>query len=317
MTSPPSARPLVSFITAPTIAPIAFPLPARTCSAAVGVGRDRRLDDRPPARRVARSGPGPRARRSPPGRRPRRRARQHLLPPPWEICFAPTSADQLGQRLGGHFDSAGPPSSPASRSAAASSPVTQLATARGSASARAERPLEVGGRLRVGGEQRRRRRRPAPALLVAGDPRRRQLGQRLAGLAQHLLGRRQRHQVGLGEVAVVVRLLLGAQRRQRCRSRVEVERLLVDRPPRRRAGRAGARARPRPRARGSGSCSCSSARSSCPAPRCPPGRTETLASHPQAALLHVHVGDAELADRRRAAAAPTRAPGRRCAGRAR
>ena len=35
-----------------------------------------------------------------------------------------------------------------------------------------------------------------------------------------------------------------------------------------------------------------------PSSDAPAGRTETLASHAQAPLLHVHVGDAELLDRR-------------------
>jgi len=63
--------------------------------------------------------------------------------------------------------------------------------------------------------------------VAAGD---RELGQRLAGRGDHLLGRRQRHEVGLGEVAVVMRLLLRAQRGQRPVGGVEVQRLLLDLP---------------------------------------------------------------------------------------
>ena len=74
LTSPPSARPLVSFITAPTIAPIAFGLPALICSAALGLASIAAATIAS-ARRCRRSGRGPRARRSRPGRRPRRPAR--------------------------------------------------------------------------------------------------------------------------------------------------------------------------------------------------------------------------------------------------
>ena len=63
---------------------------------------------------------------------------------------------------------------------------------------------------------------------------RRALGRQLGGQlgargGEHLLGGQQRDQVGLGEVAVVVRLLLGAQRRERAGRGVEVQRLLDDR----------------------------------------------------------------------------------------
>src|SRR5690349_4450374 len=54
----------------------------------------------------------------------------------------------------------------------------------------------------------------------------RELGKRRAGLAKHLLGRGQRHEVGLREVAVVVRVLLGAKWGEGTGARVEVEGLL-------------------------------------------------------------------------------------------
>jgi len=57
---------------------------------------------------------------------------------------------------------------------------------------------------------------------------RRQLGHRRARLVEHRLGRRDRHEIGFGEVAVVVRLLLRAQRADRAGCRIEVERLLHD-----------------------------------------------------------------------------------------
>ena len=57
----------------------------------------------------------------------------------------------------------------------------------------------------------------------------RELGHVLASRADHLLVDRHREQVGLGEVAVVVRLLLGAHRGDRARDRIEVQRLGRDR----------------------------------------------------------------------------------------
>ncbi len=71
----------------------------------------------------------------------------------------------------------------------------------------------------------------ARQLEVAAEPLRPlggQLGDRRSCPLQHVVRRRERHEIRLGEVAVVVRLLLRAQRRQRARARVEVERLLLD-----------------------------------------------------------------------------------------
>jgi hypothetical protein len=68
--------------------------------------------------------------------------------------------------------------------------------------------------------------RQAEVALVALGAGGGQLGQRGGRAVEHRLGDPHRGQVGLREVAVVVRLLLGAQRRDRLRPRVEVQRLL-------------------------------------------------------------------------------------------
>ena len=94
VTSPPSARPLVSRITAPTSGPIAFALPSRTRSAAVRLGRDRRRDDRPQLAGV-RSLRGPRARRSRPGRHP---PRPGSAAPPGRPVADPLSLDHARRR---------------------------------------------------------------------------------------------------------------------------------------------------------------------------------------------------------------------------
>ena len=231
MTSPPSARPLVSLITAPTIAPIAFWLPARTCSAASGsasIAASTIASSSPRPRSAPRPSRSTISAGSPPSatsrRAPacRRRARSASPRPCRPAPPAPRAST---------FDSAGRPRSPASRSAAASSPVTQLATTCGSSAVgrRASAALEVGAELGVEGEL-------ARGLLGAARARSRSAraarpgssGSASRAAREHLLGRRQRHQVGLGEVAVVVRVLLRAQRGEDAVARVEVERLLLD-----------------------------------------------------------------------------------------
>ena len=98
----------------------------------------------------------------------------------------------------------------------------------------------------------------AEVALVALGARRGQLGQRARGRARASPRvERDRDEVGLGEVAVVVRLLLGAQRRDRLGARVEVQRLLLDRRRPRAGSPPGARSRRGCPARGSGTSSCS------------------------------------------------------------
>ena len=98
LTSAPSARPLVSFITAPTIAPGRL----RPCRR--GSARPRRRSARsrarrcPPARRCRRSAPGPSPRRSRPGRRPTRELGEHLLGGRLRERAALDHPHELGQR---------------------------------------------------------------------------------------------------------------------------------------------------------------------------------------------------------------------------
>ena len=123
---------------------------------------------------------------------------------------------------------------------------------------------------------------------------------------EHLRADRDRHQVGLGEVAVVVRLLLGAQRGDRARCRVEVQRLLDDLPPAARifTWRAISARMPRSMKRNEFMFFSSVLM---PSPSLPAGRSEMFASAAQRPLLHVHVADAELRAASRAAASATRA----------
>ena len=101
----------------------------------LGVGGDRGWRRSPPARR-RRPTSGPRPSRStiaagsPPSAT---RAASTVLPLPWEIFFSPTIADQGGQRLRRRpWSRRRRVLASAWRSAAASSPVTQLATTFGS-----------------------------------------------------------------------------------------------------------------------------------------------------------------------------------------
>ena len=106
-----------------------------------------------------------------------------------------------------------------------------------------------------------------------------------------------RHEVGLREVAVVVRLLLRAVRRQRVGVRLVVVGVLLDRAARlvqRDLLARTAASIPRPMKRNEFMFfSSQRVRSSSE----PAGRTETLASTAQRALLHPRVRDAELDDR--------------------
>ena len=131
--------------------------------------------------------------------------------------FSLTSPTSCASAAGETFEACGS-SSP---SRAVSSLVTQLASGTGSGGGpfRRERLLVEVAQLGAEREQLRR-------VGAAGPARTRSARARAAGSSgsaarrglEHLLGDRDRDQVGLGEVAVVVRLLLGAQRRDRAAS---------------------------------------------------------------------------------------------------
>ena len=240
-----------------------------------------------------------------------------VLPLPWEIFFSWTRPIRAARASGSTLESAAAdlllrPGAAPRRARRSPSWRRPSARPRRGAGGRARSRRRSRGRRRAGW----RRRSARPIAYVALDPRRRQLRQRLAGLAQHRLGRRQRHQVGLGEVAVVVRFLLRAQRGQAAAGRVEVEGLLLDRPPRVDQLALALQLGFDPALRGSGSCSCSSARSSSRAPRCRPGAPRRwrrpAGSPPPCSRRRRRAGAPS-----RAAAAPTRRPRRRRAGRAR
>ena len=308
----PSARPLVSRMTCPTIGPIAFALPWRTRSAASALAASaaatiagellaavhRRealgLDDR------RGSPPSATAGRAPAGRRRRS--------PAWR----PTRPTSAASAAGATREAAG--SSPSPRRAS-SSPVIQLASACGGGGglgAGGQRGLEVVAELAAEGEQLRALGAQAE-LALAGARRARRAARtspraRPASIASSIATG---HEVGLGEVAVVVRLLLGAQRGDRAGGGVEVQRLLARpaRPPARIfSWRAISARMPRSMKRKEFMFFSSVFTPSSLAA----GRAQRdVGVAAQRALLHVHVADAELAQRACAAAAATRRPARR------
>ena len=122
---------------------------------------------------------------------------------------------------------------------------------------------------------------------------------------------RDRHEVGLGEVAVVVRLLLGAQRGDRARARVEVQRLLLDLPAGLEDRRPGARSRRRmPRSMKRNEFMFFSSVLVPELRRCPTGRIEMLASQRSEPSSMFTSLTPELAQRRAQQLAATRAPAR-------
>ena len=177
VTSPPSARPLVSFITAPTIGADRLLVSRADLFGGLGVRLDRGVDDRFELAGVPRDPLQARAPRWRPGRPPRRPARRGPLPGARARSSSPGPSDEGRQRLGLAFDS-GRESRP---SCAAGRRVPRSPSWR-SPSARSRcppPPLEEGVELRVGGE--RRGGVQAAELRGSAPPRRRQLGQRLAG----------------------------------------------------------------------------------------------------------------------------------------
>ena len=265
-----------------------------------GWPRARRCDDGRRARRRRRRRRGPRPRRSLPGRRPRRRAVEHLLgralrdrlrARPCPTSFA-SAAGRRPSRLAG--------SSSPRRATQLVDPVGDDLRLGVAGLAARERRLEVGRRARRARRAAARSRRSA---------RRRRSKRSLARRPAARASRRGRAssiacviatgtQVGLGEVAVVVRLLLGAQRRDRLGPRVEVQRLLHDLLARAHDAPPGARSR-----RG---CPRSMKRKEfmflssvfVPSSVCADRADGDVGVAAQRALLHVHVADAELAQRR-------------------
>jgi hypothetical protein len=97
----------------------------------------------------------------------------------------------------------------------AADPVRELLGVRRRRRLGGDRGLEEVAELAAEGEQCARARRSGRLALEALGARGRQLAIAAAGGVEHRRGRRDRHEVRLGEVAVVVRLLLGAQRGDR------------------------------------------------------------------------------------------------------
>ena len=119
--------------------------------------------------------------------------------------------------------------SPFSLTYASTSWRTQLATSFGGARLqRGDRALGVVGEAGHVDEHARVLVLDAPRLDEPGAPGGRELGHRRAHLGAHLVGRRDRHEIGLGEVAVVVRLFLRAARDRAAAVFVPVPRLLHD-----------------------------------------------------------------------------------------
>ena len=277
-TSPPSARPLVSRITAPDDRADRLVLARPDLLDGVRVVGDRAVHDRLELAALG-AAEALAPRRSPRGRRPRPPARR--APPcaaPAETCFSPTIATRLRARRA----RASVPRGRRRRCAAASSFVTQLASMRASplslaATADSKKSpsseRKASRRAVSAGSSRSRSSRSARAAGSSGSAAR--------ARSSICLGRRDRHQVRLGEVAVVVRLLLGAQRREApvCGSKWSVS--CSTWPPLAAGCAPGARSPPRSRARGSGTSSCSSARSWCRAWPC--RRGGSTRSRPSAA----------------------------------
>ena len=258
VTSPPSARPLVSRITAPTIAPIALALPARICSAAAGSASIARRDDRlelarvrdlrqalalDDRRRVAAASVDERA---PAPRAPR--VGDLLVGRPCATSSASVGlarAVSLVARPGAEPRPARP--SPSWRRRAARSARRPRRAARSKYSpSSASNASCAGGLVReaelalVALAALRRAAPAAPRGPRAASPR---SAPAAPGRARGSSGSRAPPPSSAAGSAMPL-------------ARVEVERLLRHLPPPRPA-RAGARARPRSRARGSGSCSCS------------------------------------------------------------
>ncbi len=121
-----------------------------------------------------------------------------------------TSLTSSASAAGGTGQSASP-SLRGSSTRASTSLMTQLA-ARFAGRAGGDRRVEVGRDLAIGDEHARVLRREALRAGVAGEAILGQLGQAGAQRDAARLGHHQRRQIGLGEVAVVVRLLLRAHR---------------------------------------------------------------------------------------------------------
>ena len=246
VTAPPSARPFDSFINRTDQAADRLVVALTDLLGCLRFGLDRAVDDALELR-GSRPGRAPRAPRSRRGRRP--------LRPAWPAPACP-------RRGRWSFPRPGRPAPPRTRVSPCSRgdrphrrtgaarrpipPVTQLATAfAGALVAGRQGALEVLAVPLVEREGGRRLLIEADLVHVALATVRGEFGERLPGLLQHGLGGHHRHQVGLGEVAVVVRVLLRAQAGERAVARVEVERLLARPPPRSRAARAAEPAPPR------------------------------------------------------------------------
>ena len=180
VTSPPSARPLVSRMTAPMIGPIAFSLPDRTRSAASAFAANAA------ATISASSSPPPIAARpsastiaagSPPSATS---LSSTWRPAPTLICLAATRPTSAASAPGSTREAAGSSPSP---SRASRSPLTQFASAcagAGGSALRRERRLEVVAELAAEGELLRAIGAQRQLLLKARRTSGRQLAHRLA-----------------------------------------------------------------------------------------------------------------------------------------
>ena len=221
-----SALPRVAFITPPTSAPAAAILPSRTLSADVGVRRDA------PGRRSRDSSPSSLTtlqaaaldhlvRRALPGQH----ALEHLA---GQLVVERAGGDQLGDP----GDLRGRDRQVGERDAGLVGPAGQLAhppLARvGGRRARRDRRLDQVDRAGVvhGVPCPGRTRPTRPAAGRAGPTG--SSGSAARSSSTHSAVRRDRHQVGLGEVAVVLRLLLGPARGGGAGVLVEVPGLLDD-----------------------------------------------------------------------------------------
>ena len=239
VTSPPSARPRVSRMTWPTMTPIGFMSPARRRSAMSGLASRAAWTagssvSAPPmapspsastiARRVAALGHEP---------------VEDLLGPALRDLLLAHEPDERGQRPGRHLRLGR-----VLHVDARDELVDPVGQRLGLDAVARQGGLEVVAQLGAPRQQPGRvRRQPEVALETLGA-RGRQLGQRHAGALEHRLADGDRDEVGLGEVAVVVRLLLGAQRRDRLGPRIEVQGLLLDLAARAHDRPPGARSRP-------------------------------------------------------------------------
>ena len=136
-------------------------------------------------------------------------------------------ATSLASAAGATFDSAGSASASDARDELVGDPVGQRLRRRRRrrrAPPRSSRRARCGTRAGARSRRSRPRSRSKRSARAAGSS-----GSAARARSSISCGDRDRRQVGLGEVAVVVRLLLGAQRRDRLGPRVEVQRLLLDR----------------------------------------------------------------------------------------